>query len=229
MNAMRSRLSLSAATALAGLCLAASVAWGAGTITGSGRALTQQRAAAGFTGVGLSLPGKLEIVQGDTEGVTVTADDNVVSDIETVVEKGVLQIRFRTGIRSVTSTRIRIVVNARTLESIAVAGSGDVLAPALQARDLSVSIAGSGDVKVGGRAESLQVRISGSGDVDARKLDAQRAKVRVAGSGDATVWARQSLEVSVAGSGDVRYYGDPSVTKKVAGSGSVRRSGASPG
>lgn len=227
MNAHRTSLLLSAAAALASLGLAAASAWTG--ITGSGRPMTQQREIAGFKGVALSVPGRLEIVQGAAEGVTLTADDNLVPEIETVVERGVLHIRFRQNTGVTTRTRISITVRARSIESIAVAGSGDVIAPALESPELTVRVAGSGDVKVGGRAESLQVRISGSGDVDAGRFDTQRAKVSVAGSGDATVWARKSLEVSVSGSGEVRYFGDPEVRKKVAGSGSVRRKGASPG
>jgi hypothetical protein len=227
MNAYRTSLLFSAAAAIASLGIAAAGAWSG--ITGSGRAMTQQREVSGFNGIALSLPGRLEIVQGAAEGVTITADDNVVPEIETVVERGVLHLRFRQNTGVATRTRISITVKARSIESIAVAGSGDVIAPSLDSPDLTVRLAGSGDVKVGGRAESLQVRISGSGDVDASRFDTQRAKVSVAGSGDATVWARKTLEVSVSGSGEVRYFGDPEVRKKVAGSGTVRRKGASPG
>jgi hypothetical protein len=227
MNAYRTSLLLCAAAAIASLGLAGASAWTG--ITGSGRPMTQQREVSGFKGIALSVPGRLEIVQGPAEGVTLAADDNVVPEIETVVERGVLHIRFRRSTGVTTRTRISIMVKARSIESIAVAGSGDVIAMALDSPELTVRVAGSGDVKVGGRAESLLVRISGSGDVDAGRFDTQRAKVSVAGSGDATVWARKSLEVSVSGSGDVRYFGDPEVRRKIAGSGSVRRKGASPG
>ena len=227
MNAHGTTFLLSAAAAIASLGVSAASAWTG--ITGSGRPMTQQRDVSGFNGVALSLPGRLEIVQGQAEGVTLTADDNLVPEIETVVEGGVLHVRFRKDLGATTRTRISVTVRARAIRSIAVAGSGDVVAATLEAPELSVRLAGSGDVKLGGRAESLQVRISGSGDVDAGGFDTQRAKVSLAGSGDATVWARKSLEVSVSGSGDVRYFGDPEVRSKVAGSGSVRRKGASPG
>jgi hypothetical protein len=227
MTAYRTSLLFSAAAAIACLGLATAFAWSG--ITGSGRAITQQREVSGFKGIALSLPGRLEIVQGAAEGVTITADDNVVPEIETVVERGVLHVRLRKDTNVRTRTRISIKVRARAIHSIAVAGSGDVIAPSLDSPALTVRLAGSGDVKVGGRAESLQVRISGSGDVDAGRFDTQRAKVSVAGSGDATVWVRKTLEASVSGSGEVRYFGDPEVRKKVAGSGTVRRKGASPG
>src|SRR5512134_2901644 len=93
MNAYRTSLLLCAAAAIASLGLATAGAWSG--ITGSGRAITQQREVSGFKGIALSVPGRLEIVQGAAEGVTLTADDNLVPEIETVVERGVLHIRFR--------------------------------------------------------------------------------------------------------------------------------------
>jgi hypothetical protein len=217
-----------AASVLACMALATPAAH-AETVSGSGRAVTQAREARGFSAVELAIPGKMEIVQGDREGLAITADDNLLPEIETVVERESLRIRFRRGLNVRTRTPIRITLHARTIEAIAIAGSGDVLAPSINSRDLAVRVSGSGDVHLGGKADSLRVRISGSGEVKADRLEAQRAQVSIAGSGDVTVWARQALEVSLAGSGDVRYYGDPTITRKIAGSGSVRRAGASPG
>jgi hypothetical protein len=218
-------LPMLAAAAAAVLTLAAQ----AETISGSGRAATQARQARGFDAVELAIPGKMEIVQGDREGVTITADDNVIAEIETLVERDSLRIRFRKGLDVRTRTPIRVTLHAKTLRAISLAGSGDVTAASLNARELALRISGSGDMQLGGKAESLQVRISGSGDVKAGSFETERAQVSIAGSGGVTLWAKQSLEVSVAGSGDVRYYGDPTVAKKIAGSGSVRRAGATPG
>lgn len=198
-------------------------------LVGSGTPVTQQREVSGFSGVGLSVPGKLEIVQGEAEGLRVTVDDNLAAELETAVVKGTLRIRWRDDKDHRPKTPIRITLNARTMRSISVAGSGSVAAPALATPRLEVRVAGSGEARLGGRTEDLEVRIAGSGDVDAARLDAQRARVRVAGSGDATVAARESLAVTVAGSGAVRYYGDPAVERRIAGSGSVRRVGAAPG
>ena len=154
MNAYRTAFLLSAAAAIASLGVAAASAWTG--ITGSGRPVTQQREVSGFNGVALSLPGRLEIVQGPSEGVTLTADDNLVAEIETVVEGGVLHVRFRKDLGATTRTRISVTVKARAIQSIAVAGSGDVVAATLESPELAVRLAGSGDVKLGGRAESLQ-------------------------------------------------------------------------
>jgi len=216
--------------AAAGLALAATLA-SAETLTGSCNPATDTRNVAGVRSVSMSVPGRLEIVAGDAEKLTLSGDDNVLPAIETTVERGELRIRFRErgSLNVRLKAPLRMTLTAKSIEGISVAGSGDVVANAMDARKLALSIAGSGNITLGGKAQSLDVQIAGSGDVKAGKLDAKSASVSIAGSGDATVWARESLNASVAGSGDVRYYGDPSVQRSVMGSGTVRRVGAAPG
>jgi Putative auto-transporter adhesin, head GIN domain len=213
----------------------------------------ETRPVTGFTGIALSAPINVELVQGDTESLVLEGDEATLAEIETVVEQGVLKIgtksrfsfwgtsfwgtskvRARVGAKTIDSLRIDGSgdINAVQLRStglkVAVGGSGDVRIGTLDASTLQVSVAGSGDVQVGGKVNTVSTSIAGSGDVKAGKLESQDAKVTIAGSGDVAVWAKQSLVVKIAGSGDVRYYGDPAVTKTIMGSGSLRRAGASP-
>ena len=209
-----------------GLAWAASAA-AAQTLTGSGTNATQERDVRNFTGLDIAVPAQVEIAQGATESLRITADDNVLPEIQSVVERGVLRLKLRQGVNLRRAT-IRVAVQAKTLESISIAGSADVRAPQLATPKLALNIAGSGDMHLGGKADSVDVRISGSGDIRAAKLASQRTTVSISGSGDATVWTREALRVRVAGSGDVGYYGDPKVDKSIAGSGAVRRLGAAP-
>lgn len=223
--------------------------WGWGkSVKGSGVVKTETRRVSGFTHISLSIPASAEVVQGSTEGVTVEGDDNIVPLIETVVEDGKLKIRFTEKNMSVSTKLLKVVVNAKTVEGLSVAGSGDLRAAKLQSANLKVSIAGSGDAHIthldadllkvsiagsgnfaaSGKAKTVETSIAGSGDLKIGKLEANTVKVSVAGSGDATVWAKEALKISVAGSGDVKYYGDAQVSKSVAGSGSVKRLGAAP-
>jgi hypothetical protein len=211
---------------------------------------TQDRPVSGFTGVRLSLPAKMELIQGSTESLTIEGSAEDLAKVETVVEAGVLYIRTKQEYRSNWNwnPKFRITLNAKNVDSIGISGSGDITAkslksgsvtlaisgsgdiriPALEADNASVSISGSGDVMLGGRAATVTSHISGSGDFKASKLEARNVTVSISGAGDVSVWAREALQVRIAGSGDVRYYGDPSVEKKIAGSGSVKRLGASP-
>jgi hypothetical protein len=230
------------------ILLAASTAFAA-SVTGSGRPVTETRAVSGFTGVALAIPGRVEVTQGDQESLTITADDNVLALIQTVVEGGTLKIRWTEKNLSVDRATIRIAVGAKTVERLAVGGSGNLRTGPLRGARLSLSVGGAGDITIaslatgeletniggsgnvvieGGSADSVVASIAGSGDLKAPKLAARRVKVNVAGSGDASVWASESLNVSVAGSGSIRYYGDPKIGKSIVGSGDIRRLGAAP-
>ncbi len=223
--------------------------WGWGkSVSGSGVIKTETRNVTGFTGIKLSLPASVQIRQGNLESVVIETDDNILPLVETIVEDGQLKIRPLEKNSSFRTKTLNVTINAKTVESIAaagsgnvradgvkadtlkisIAGSGDVQIKAIEAATLKVSIAGSGDLTVGGKATNLEASIAGSGEVKAAKLETQSAKISVAGSGNAIVWAKESLKLSVAGSGDVQYYGDAKVSKSIAGSGSVTRLGAAP-
>jgi hypothetical protein len=66
-----------------------------------------------------------------------------------------------------------------------IGGSGDVTVKDGRVSDMDASIAGSGDVKFGGVAGSLQAHIAGSGDIHAAKVTGSVSK-QVLGSGDVT-------------------------------------------
>jgi hypothetical protein len=209
----------------------------------------ETRAVTPFTTISLSAPLKLELVQGESESLSLEGDESALAEIETVVEDGTLKIRTKPKMTwSWSNSKVRGKVTARNIEALRISGSGDIAAATLRAAGLKLSISGSGDIKIatlsaanldfaisgsgditlGGKAEGINGSIAGSGDLHAAKLEVRDAKVSIAGSGDITVWATQSLAVKVAGSGDVKYYGDPAIQKNVAGSGSVRRMGNAP-
>ena len=223
--------------------------WGGKSVRGSGVMKTETRRVSGFTGISMLIPGNVEVIQGTTEGISLEGDDNILPLVETVVERGDLKIRFVEKNMSISAKALRLIVNAKTVEGLSVAGSGELHAAKLQSATLKANVAGSGDVSIatldadaltvsiagsgnftaGGKVKSIETKIAGSGDLKIGKLEGNSVKVSIAGSGDATVWAKESLTVSVAGSGDVKYYGDAKVSQSVAGSGSVTRLGSVPG
>lgn len=217
-------------------------------VQGNGNIKRQAREVGHFNGVAFSLPGQVEIRTGNSEGLTIETDDNLLPLIETVVEDGTLKIRNKNKVNIKTRT-LKIVVQAREVDRLALAGSGSIDADRVagsrlkfdvggsgnikvrkaEGESISVNLGGSGDLKVEeGAARSLSASIGGSGTVDMARVRLEKASVTVAGSGDATLWVRDSLSMTVAGSGDVNYYGDPQVSKSVVGSGNAKRLGAAP-
>ena len=229
--------------------VAANWSLGGEKVEGSGVVKRQARQVSRFDGLALELPGKLELRMGDSEGVTIEADDNILPLVETVVENGTLTIRPSKRNLNLRSKNIKIVVNARKIERLALGGSGSITSDVLRAPRLEIDLGGSGQIDVrglesdavtvslggsgdfkagGGKARKVSISIGGSGNVDMGRLQSDSASVSIGGSGDARVWARKDLSVTIAGSGDVNYYGDPRVSKTTVGSGDARRVAAAP-
>lgn len=218
------------------------------TTTGSGKVVTESRAVSGFEAIAVSGAIKLEVRQTGKEALAISADDNILPLIETVVESTTrgqtLVIRGKRGESFRTRNDIKVVVDVAQLTGLSAAGSGDVMVGKLNTPKLALSlsgsnnarlselatdafevrIAGSGDVRAGGSAKALKLAIAGSGNADLAGVAADDVSVSIAGSGDASVTANKALSASIAGSGDVVYQGNPPALKtSVAGSGRVSK------
>lgn len=107
---------------------------------------------------------------------------------------------------------------------VSLAGSSDARFAGLATEAFELSISGSSDVVAAGNARRVSLSIAGSGDAKMGKLMADDVSISIAGSGDAEVHADRSLEVSAAGSGDVVWSGNATQVKsRIAGSGSVTK------
>jgi Putative auto-transporter adhesin, head GIN domain len=206
---------------------------------------TEVRPVEVFTGISLRSSAHLRVTQGSPVSVQVQGDDEVLPLLETVVDKGRLEVRWKRGEpgmrRQAQPLVVTVVVPELTALSVAgsgdaevsafttprlqvaVAGSGSARLDRLSTDELNLSIAGSGDVRANGRAGTLGISIAGSGNVGLAGLQAEDVSLRIAGSGDAEVHANKTLKISIAGSGDVVYSGDAVVTRSVMGSGSVKK------
>lgn len=219
-------------------------ACGLSVVQGSGNIQTEARPVSGFDRVMFAGNGELVITQGDTESLTVEADDNLLPLIKTEVKNGELfigfdkedwdtfyrpsqPIRFNLALDDLSALTLSGSGRATMAELIAdhllieVSGSGSVEVDQLQASDLSLVLSGSGQVELSGQATLQEVGISGSGTYHGGDLESQTASVSSSGSGSGTLWVRESLEAKLSGSGSVSYYGSPAVTSESSGSGSL--------
>lgn len=215
---------------------------------GSGQVQTERRTPGAFDAIVAAGSIDLVVRQGAQEAIELSADDNVLPLIETVVEDSrhgrSLMIRLRRGVSLTTKTPIKATVDVVRLQALtsagsgriqvgelktptlrlSLSGSGDASLQALNTETLEVRIAGSGDVRATGTAGQVKVTIAGSGDVDLLPLAADDVTISIAGSGDAKVTANKSLSATIAGSGDVVYAGSATAIRtSVAGSGKVSK------
>ncbi len=221
--------------------------WGR-SVDGSGKIVTQESKVRDYRAIAISVPAKVELRQGETEGVTVETDDNIQAMLEVVVEGNTLKIRTKEKNVYPKTRTFNIVINCKRLDDIAMDNSGRLSAARLNASDLRVRLGGSGDIVIqdlrvdtlraaiggsgnftaAGNASQIAGNIGGSGSMNMAKLMAKDVRVSIGGSGSVETWATDNLNVSIGGSGNVEYYGDPRVTKSIGGSGSVNRKGSAP-
>lgn len=208
-------------------------------VRGSGNMATESRDVGGFTEIVLEGSGEVNIEMGDTESLTIEAEDNLMSHLTTDVEGGRLVLGTRDAI--VTTRGIVYTITATSLDGITVSGSGDVEVADvtttefsteisgsgavdisnLEADRLAVTISGSGDIDVTGTAAELEVDIPGSGSFDGEGIETRVGDVSISGSGAAVVNVADTLEANVSGSGTIEYLGSPAVSSNVSGSGSI--------
>lgn len=191
------------------------------TAQGSSETTSESRDVSGFEEVELKAIGDLYIQQGDSESLTVEAEEDVLPKIRTKVKNNRLIIAPKRNTSINTTEPINYELTLKDLTGLEVSGSGDVQAEDISTDELAVTINGTGDVEISGKADSQNVEISGSGDYTAEDLESKQAKVDVGGTGSAIVNVSDELDARVSGTGSVEYIGDPTVNQNVSGTGEV--------
>lgn len=221
--------------------------WGR-AVEGSGKLVTQETKVKDFRAIAINVPAKVELKQGETEGISIETDDNIQAMLEVVVEGNTLKIRTKEKNVYPKTRTFNVVIYCKKIDDIALDSSGRLSASKLNAVDLRLRLGGSGDVAIqdlrvdtlrvaiggsgsfvaAGSASQIAGSIGGSGSMNMGKLMAKDVRVSIGGSGSVETWATDNLNVSIGGSGSVEYYGDPRVTKAIGGSGNVNRKGSAP-
>ena len=206
--------------------------------------VTETRDVEGFHGIAFSIPGELHIDQSGDESLRIVADEDVIDDIITEVEGGVLVIRRERSWWPKRMGKVKVFVEIDDFASLAISGSGDADAGAIETDDFALQVSGSGSVSLQSlTCDAVDVAISGSAEVDVRELTANRARTKISGSGE-VIWGgvvdaqtvsitgsgdysaadleSKEAEVVVSGSGDVDVRVNDELDAVVSGSGSVR-------
>jgi Putative auto-transporter adhesin, head GIN domain len=206
------------------------------------------RDVATFTKLGFGGSGTLYLKQGSPQRVELEGTSELLEKYETKVEDGKLSIRPKDRWNDWNwgkEDKLIVYITVKDIESIGVAGSGDVIAQTklvsdklnlkvsgsgnLKAEvavsnDLEADVSGSGNVEVKGNAGSFDSDISGSGNVEASLVITGNAQVGIAGSGKITIdGSAEKLEARISGSGSVRgeNFEVEKCMIKIAGSGNV--------
>ena len=219
---------------------------GGDVIHGDGRYVEEGRSVGRFSGVSNATVATIDILLGPVERLTIRGEENIVDEIRTRVDNGILRIYTDPNVILRPNEPVVVEVDAVTLGWLMNSGSGDMVAPVvdadrldvlssgsgdvfledLLANELLVTSSGSGSVFASGDVADVRITHSGSGEVDTRELFASEVDATLSGSGTSTVRARDWIYAIVAGAGSLRYYGNPVVQQTITGSGRVLRVGS---
>ncbi len=197
------------------------------TIYGNGKVVSKERNIENFTGIKVSTGIDVYLKQGNSETLTVEADENIQEYILTEVRGGVLNVYTEETIRD--AKRKRVYVTAKEIDQIRTSSAGDVYGESpiktdrldlsassagnikleVSAKEIKVNISSSGDITLSGDTESLEADLSSAGDLNAYDLNAKEADVSVSSAGDADINVSDKLTARASSAGDVNYQGNP--------------------
>ncbi|RPH60268.1 MAG: DUF2807 domain-containing protein, partial [Chloroflexi bacterium] len=219
-----------------------------GSVPGSGNVISQGREENDFVAIDVRYPAEVTIQQGETEKISIEAEDNLLPQLRTQVRNGTLYIENSEGdwSKRVNPTKtVKINITVQNLEKVdfpsagsvriegvkseslrvSASGAGEIKMVKLDVRSLDCRLSGAGSVTADGVADKIELRISGVGSFDGEDLAGQSADVNISGAGSATLWVKSELSATISGAGSVDYYGSPSVSKTISGVGSVNKRG----
>lgn len=214
---------------------------------GSGKMVSEDRPVDSFSQLHINGDIQVKIAKGDTESVSITAEDNVVPDVKTLEDNDALTVTYAVSRLNLLQARptkdIVVTVVVKNLKNITVDGAATLTCKVVPSADLEVSHNGSGNINIGlnpkkltitvtgegsatmnGSADSIKATVSGSGSLNIKNLSSPKVSVATSGSGDIMTQVTDTLTATISGSGSISYSGNPkTVNKKISGSGTLKK------
>ncbi len=196
-------------------------------VNGSGKVVTQEREAGYFNAVKVSTAIDLILTQGNSESITVEADDNLHEYIVTEIKNNTLHIYTEANIRD--AREMNVYVTMKDIEEISATSAGDVVGKSVITSDalhlstssagdihlevdvqkLSCRITSAGDMTLSGTTDELEANLSSAGDLNAYDLTSRTASISASSSGDAHITVTEKLRARASSAGNITFKGDP--------------------
>lgn len=151
-------------------------------VRGTGPAVDKKINVTDFKSIDVSSGIDVILVQGSSESLTISAQENLFEYIKADVDYGTLRISARGNIRPTQPMKARITF--KNLKDLKVTGGGDIHGETpVNAEDLNISVSGGGDFSSEINSEKLRFSIMGGGDaeIDGKIKDYD---ISVSGGGD---------------------------------------------
>ncbi|MGE5378075.1 MAG: head GIN domain-containing protein [Bacteroidota bacterium] len=175
-------------------------------VSGSGNIVTQTVNVSNFSSVILETSGDVYIEQGQTESLTVEADDNIMPVLVNGVKGNELVLGAKPGQNIDPSKKIVYRITVKDLTGVSLMGSGNFYVSPIKSDSMKMTLSGSGNINMEDLATGkLNMNLNGSGNILFAKLGATSIDTSANGSGDIQLAGRaDSQSLTFSGSGNYR-------------------------
>jgi hypothetical protein len=175
-------------------------------VKGSGMPVDRSFKVSDFHGIDVSGGFDVILVQGNSDNLTLTAQENLFENITVKVDQGILRIYTKNSIMPTKPMKAHI--SFKSIDNLEVSGGGDIKCETpVNVLKLGVRISGGGDLNASIITNELKCNISGGGDAEING-NIKNYTLDLSGGGDvnSTVDA-DIIDCSVAGGGDITFRG----------------------
>jgi hypothetical protein len=192
-------------------------------IEGNNEPAEETRQLPGFTEITSSGSFNIYYTHGDSTGVKIEAESNLIPYIETAIFDDRLDIRFASHVNVRINHVVDIFVTSPSISKIQLSGSGKIEADSVSGNKLSLDVSGSGSIQAHFYGHKFKSSISGSGLMNII-ADCDTIDTNISGSGRINLEAYKCLvtEVTISGSGKAEMTGSSDNAEfKILGSGKI--------
>ncbi len=190
----------------------------------------QTRRTASFNGISVSSGIDLYLTQGNAEIVVVEADPDIIDDIITEVNDGILHIYLKKKFNWVCNDDRAVYVTFDNLTKLDISAGADVEAEnSFKLEDLEISVSSGADLEIddltaesvwldtssgsdaelSGKVVNFNASSSSGADISCANLISENCTVSVSSGADANVHVTKELKASASSGGDICYKGNP--------------------
>ena len=171
-------------------------------IVGSGRLVSDQRAAGTFNAINVTGIGKVYISQDTVQSLRIEADDNILGLVTTTVSNGLLTVALKDG--SYSGITVNVYASMKTIRELQCVGTAEFVNDGrIDSDSIVCRITGAGTITLNGTARFESVEIIGAGTIHNYGLVSSRCSALISGTGNIEVNVTQELDAII--SGQARY------------------------
>lgn len=190
--------------------LPSSSTWPFGSIIGTGKLVTEEKPFSDFTIVDVEDGFEVKITQSSSFSVSITADDNVIDDIQVSKRGETLNIGLAPDLYG--SLTLRAEITMPDLYELQFSGGTHGTARGFSSsHSLVLDLSGGSRIELEGAANDLFIDASGGSHLALSDFSVNDANVELSGGSDATINLDGRLDYDLSGGSRLYYIGEPTL------------------